>query len=168
MKSLAPIVLALGFTVLSCSSTQELKEDVKPGLATCLKESQEQLKIEWGTLDNYDRQEGLGYKLTAEREVLAVQHFINTERTLRPALRVLTNDEYCELAKEVNAIFLKVQALHSPGEKGRFIRYTNAPSGVYLRAVWNPELETFQSRDMRALYDKLMQLIPTEESGTNN
>lgn len=67
--------------------------------------------------------------------------------------------KYCTLAANLNIAFLKTQALHSPGKLYRFIEYSNPTSSVYLRAVWNPELQTFQSRDMRFQYDSLMQLV---------
>jgi hypothetical protein len=160
-------IIATAFVITACPSADTVKQQETPGLAPCLKETQKQISIEWGTLEDYERFEGAGYKLTSEREVYGVVHRINTEQTVRPALTVVSTDVYCSLVEEVTATFLKVQALHSPGKQGRFIHYTNAPAGVYLRAVWNPELQTFQSRDMRALYDKLMELVPNERSASD-
>jgi hypothetical protein len=62
------------------------------------------------------------------------------------------------MAKLTMNSFLKVQALNTPARKQRFIDYRNTRTDVYLRAVWNPDLQTFQSRDMRELYDELMKL----------
>jgi hypothetical protein len=59
----------------------------------------------------------------------------------------------------VTTTFVKVQALHSPGTKARYIEYSNPQANVFLRAVWNPDLNTFQSRDMRAQFDSLMALV---------
>ena len=156
LSGLAALFLLAGY------SAGDTLQHEKPGLAPCLKESQHQLVIEWGTMENFEQMQGAGYRLTAERELFAVRHRLNTEHWERPALTVVSSDVYVDVPREVNATFLKVQALHSPGERGRFISYSNPLTGVYLRAVWNPELKTFQSRDMRALFDRLMELVPSD------
>jgi len=69
---------------------------------------------------------------------------------------------YCSRVQTLNTALLKTQALHSPGTLARFIEYANPASSVYLRAVWNPDLQTFQSRDMREQFDSLMTLVPKE------
>ncbi|MCX6140336.1 MAG: hypothetical protein NTX15_05825 [Candidatus Kapabacteria bacterium] len=70
--------------------------------------------------------------------------------------------KYCSLAKDVSDCFLRTQALNVHGTRARYVEYRNTATDVYLRAVWNPDLETFQSRDMRELFDQLMTLIPRD------
>ena len=74
----------------------------------------------------------------------------------------IDQSKYCGLAKDVTDCFLRTQALNVRGKSARFIEYRNVQSDVYLRAVWNPDLMTFQSRDMRELYDQLMALLPLD------
>lgn len=118
--------------------------------ATCLKPTQVTQIIEWGTVSEE------AYTLDARGELSQLQ--INPDTTITN-LGWINHKVYCETALSVTDAFLKVQALHSPGERARYIRYSNPTTGVYLQAVWNPDLQTFQSRDMRRLFDSLMQLV---------
>ena len=147
---LVPLVLLLG----GCSLF-EGSHDVAP----CLKDTQQQLRIEWGTYEDYAARTGSGYELSVRGELVSIS--VSTDTT-RDHVAWIEHPTYCEVADNVNASFLKVQALHSPGTRGRYIRYSNPGTRVYLQAVWNPDLETFQSRDMRRLFDDLMRLVPTD------
>ena len=128
-------------------------------LAPCIKDSQQELLIEWGTFNNYEARTGSGYQLSSRGELTSI---VVGQDTVRDHVAWIEHGTYCDMAEYVNSSFLKVKALHSPGTQGRYIRYSNPKTRVYLQAVWNPELETFQSRDMRRLYDDLMRLVPTD------
>lgn len=146
---LVPLLLLGG-----CSLFQGKQE-----IAPCVKDSQQQLLIEWGTYEDYAARTGLGYELTVRGQLITVE--VDAD-TAREQVAWIDHSTYCDMAEYVNSSFLKVQALHSPGTRGRYIRYSNPGTRVYLQAVWNPDLETFQSRDMRRLYDDLMRLVPTD------
>ncbi len=147
------LVVALG--LWGCPSAQQI-QDVAP----CVKDTQQQLLVEWGTYEPYEAKTGLSFELTTRGELIKV--VTNASGTTRTHVAWVPHAQYCAMADDVNATFLKVQALHSPGTMGRFIRYSNPATRVYLQAVWNPELQTFQSRDMRRVYDELMRLVPTD------
>ena len=150
------LLATLAALVLSgCPSAQQM-QDVAP----CLKDTQHDLLIEWGTYDDFSNKSGTWFAVTSRGELVRTQTTATGEE--RQHVAWLAHSQYCSAAENVNATFLKVQALHSPGTKGRFIRYSNPATRVYLQAVWNPELETFQSRDMRRVYDELMRLVPTD------
>lgn len=142
------------FLVVSGCSSIDRPEKVAP----CIKENQQELKIRWGTTSEAGGV--VVYELDSKGELWTVT--VSGTDTTRKHTAVIDQKVYCQTAMDVNTVFLKVQALYSPGTRARFIEYTNAPTNVYLRAVWNPELSTFQSRDMRALYDDLMNLVPKE------
>lgn len=124
-------------------------------VARCIKEQQQDLMIRWGT-KNDSTSEATYYELDA-RGALFVCEVEETDTT-KNELQPVEHARYCTMADLVTRTFVKVQALHSPGTKARFIEYTNPSGNVFLRAVWNPDLSTFQSRDMRALYDSLITL----------
>jgi hypothetical protein len=67
--------------------------------------------------------------------------------------------EYCTRAAAVKEAFLRTQAMNVRGARGRFVEYRNPATGVYLRVVWNPDLQTFQSRFFRAEYDSLQLMV---------
>ena len=71
----------------------------------------------------------------------------------------LDQSDYCELAASVHTTLLKTQALAVRGVRARLIEYHNPTTDVYLRVMWNPDLSTFQSRDVRAEYEQLMAYI---------
>lgn len=122
------------------------------GPAGCVKPTQVDQVIEWGTVNE------TVFMMNTNGAVSRIE--INPDTTITP-VGWITYEAYCEAATAVTDAFLKVQALHSPGSRARYIRYSNPGTGVYLQAVWNPDLQTFQSRDMRRLYDDLMQLVST-------
>lgn len=123
----------------------------------CVAANQAELMIRWGTQDDSTN--------------MLEQYSMNTKGEIfrydgPPAVRIdgkfqLVVDEptYCASAKTTMSAFLKIQALNTGARKQRFIDYRNTRTDVYLRAVWNPDLQTFQSRDMRELYDELMLLV---------
>lgn len=134
------------------------------GPAPCLKPSQHELVIRWGTEhDSAGTVEG--YELDAKGELYRFSGPKSPEPQ-REFVMMLEPMTYCSTASDVQAVHLKVLALNVRGIRGRFIDYVNASSNVYLRAVWNPDLQTFQSRDMRALYDRLMSLVPSDRRFT--
>lgn len=152
-RALCIMNLALCIVLIGCSSIDRPEK-----VAPCIKENQQQLMIRWGTTSEAGG--ALLYELDSKGELWTVS--ISGTDTTRKHTAVIDQKVYCQTAGDVNTVFLKVQALYSPGTRARFIEYTNAPTNVYLRAVWNPELSTFQSRDMRALYDDLMKLVPQD------
>lgn len=126
--------------------------------APCVTERQVDLVIRWGT-----EHDSLGtveqFTMNTKGEVFTFSG-PTTERADGNYTLAVDQSKYCDLAKDVMSCFLKTQALNVRGTRARYIEYRNVRSDVYLRAVWNPDLETFQSRDMRELYDQLMMLIP--------
>lgn len=149
---LLPLVVA-AMVVIGCSSVKRPETE-----APCIRENQKQLMIRWGTTEETGGR--TYYELDARAELWTVT-VVGTDTT-RKHTAVIDPAKYCTAAADVNTTFLKVQALYSPGTRSRFIEYTNPPTNVYLRAVWNPDLSTFQSRDMRAQYDDLMKLVPKD------
>lgn len=146
------IIAALAAT--SCTTPRPEK------VAPCVTDRQVDLVIRWGTeLDSLGTVEQ--YTMNTKGEVFTFSGAI-AERTDGGYTLAVDQSAYCDLAKDVMSCFLKTQALNVRGKRARFIEYRNVRSDVYLRAVWNPDLETFQSRDMRELYDQLMKLIPRD------
>lgn len=125
--------------------------------APCVRETQRNIMIRWGTRDD-SLMTVTQYSMNTKGEVfrytgaiadsMPEQYYVHVE----PA-------EYCEMAASVNSSFLKTQALAARGARARYIEYINPHTDVYLRAMWNPDLSTFQSRDMRAEYDRLMEYL---------
>ncbi len=124
----------------------------------CVAANQSELMIRWGTQDDST---GLleQYSMNTKGEIFRYAGPV-AERADGTYLVFVDGPTYCSTAKLTMNAFLKVQALNTPARKQRFIDYRNTRTDVYLRAVWNPDLQTFQSRDMRELYDELMNLVP--------
>lgn len=128
-------------------------------VAPCISAQQHDLTVRWGTEhDSANTVEG--YELNAKGELFRYEGDKSDTTLNRRFLVAIDQSKYCDVTKTVQNTFLKVQALNVRGIRGRFIEYVNATRNVYLRAVWNPDLQTFQSRDMREQYDALMQLVP--------
>lgn len=143
----------LSILLHSCGSTTVLP------VASCIKENQQDLLIRWGT-KNDSTLDFTEYRMDTRGSVSKI--YGNGTDSSMDELSPVPSPQYCAAIEQLTKVFVKVQALHSPGTKARFIEYTNPRSNVYLRAVWNPDLSTFQSRDMRAQYDSLMKLIGDE------
>lgn len=152
----------LTLLLTGCPSAQEITK-TDPGKAPCLTEKQMNLEITWGDFDVYESGDWKGFSLLTNSALMAVDSSKTSASSSTELVDYVGHESYCSTVERVNAYFLKVQALHSPGTKARFIQYANPTTGVYLRAVWNPELETFQSRDMRALFEELSKLVPPDD-----
>lgn len=125
--------------------------------APCVTEKTRELTIRWGTHDDSLQVIDV-YRMNTRGEIFHYQGPMSTSIVDDYLLHV-DQPEYCTAASSVNACFLKTQALNTGARKSRFVEYFNPSTDVYLRAVWNPDLQTFQSRDMRKEYDNLMKLV---------
>lgn len=125
--------------------------------APCVRESQQNILIRWGTQDDSLNVTTV-YSLNTKGEIFSYSGPVADTMTESYLLHVEPT-EYCDMASSVNTSFLKTQALSVRGMRARFIEYINPHTDVYLRAMWNPDLSTFQSRDMRTEYDYLMGYI---------
>ncbi len=147
-------VIIAAFVVTSCSTPRP------DNAAPCVPAGQTQLVIRWGT-----EHDSLGtveqYTMNTKGEIFSFSGKIANREDSVYSLAI-DQSTYCGLAKDAADCFLRTQALNARGKSARFIEYRNVQSDVYLRAVWNPDLMTFQSRDMRELYDQLMKLIPLD------
>ena len=140
---------------VGCTST-------RPSIvAPCITAKTQDLIVSWGT-EHDSANVRVGYSINTKGEVFSVTGPLGTTTNDTLYLGFVDPKLYCEKATEVRDAFLKTQALNVRGKRGRYIVYTNAMNSVYLRAVWNPDLETFQSREMRLQYDALMQLLPQQ------
>lgn len=130
--------------------------------APCITESQKQLVIRWGTTDDSLRTTEQ-YTLNSKGEIFVYKgplvEDVSSLTQQEVYLTHIEQDLYCQELASVNSTFLKTQALNVRGTKARYIERINPTTDVFLRAVWNPDLKTFQSRDMREEYDRLMELV---------
>lgn len=126
-------------------------------IAPCIRESQRDIQIRWGTEDD-SLQTVTRYSLNTKGEVFSYTGPVSDTIQEQYLVHVEPSD-YCEMASSVNSAFLKTQALSVRGKRARYIEYINPSTDVYLRAMWNPDLSTFQSRDMRAEFDRLMEYV---------
>ncbi len=149
-------IVSLAVTALLVASSCGTPRPTVPH--PCVAPNQAELMIRWGTQDDST---GLleQYSMNTKGEIFRYAGPI-AERADGTYLVFVDGPTYCSMAKLTMNAFLKVQALNTPARKQRFIDYRNTRTDVYLRAVWNPDLQTFQSRDMRELYDELMNLVP--------
>lgn len=157
MRTLLTIVTTIGFfatalTFLSACRSAPIALQVAP----CIKDNQQGLLIRWGTTD-IEAQSIEGYSLDTRGALSQITG--EDADTTTEVIAAVPHYRYCAAVEQLTKIFVKVQALHSPGTKARYIEYINPRTNVFLRAVWNPDLTTFQSRDMRAQYDSLMKLV---------
>ena len=130
--------------------------------APCISESLQQLVIRWGTIDD-SLHTVEQYTMNSKGEIFIYKGpSVEDLRGQTPQEVYLTHidpEMYCQELSSVNSTFLKTQALNVRGTKARYIERYNPSTDVFLRAVWNPDIKTFQSRDMREEYDRLMELV---------
>lgn len=147
---IVPFVIAAVIALVGCGTPRPTAPHA------CVAPNQAELMIRWGTQDD-SIDVLVQYSMNTKGEIFRYAGTI-ARRNDGEFLEVIDGPTYCALAKQTMNSFLKVQALNTPARKQRFIDYRNTRTDVYLRAVWNPDLQTFQSRDMRELYDELMKL----------
>jgi hypothetical protein len=125
--------------------------------APCIRENQRDIVVRWGTEDD-SLKTLTRFSVNTKGEVFRYSGPI-TDTISETYVTHLDASDYCDVAASVNTTFLKTQALSVRGKRARYIEYINPHTDVYLRAMWNPDLSTFQSRDMRAEYDRLMDYL---------
>jgi len=147
---IVPFVIAAVVVLIGCGTPRPTAPHA------CVAPNQAELMIRWGTQDDST---GVleQFSMNTKGEIFRYAGPI-ARRADGEYLHFVDGTTYCSMAKLTMNSFLKVQALNTPARKQRFIDYRNTRTDVYLRAVWNPDLQTFQSRDMRELYDELMKL----------
>ena len=146
------------FSLIACGVLLAACRTPRPEtVAPCVTKDTRDLVLRWGTEDDSLNVIEV-YRLNTKGEVFFYKGPRKDSIADEYKLHIDQRD-YCAAASSVNACFLKTQALNSRGRKGRFIEYFNPSTDVYLRAVWNPDLQTFQSRDMRKEYDQLMSIL---------
>ncbi len=125
--------------------------------APCVRENQRDIIIRWGTEDD-SLKTLTRYSMNTKGEIFYYSGPI-TDTVAETYRTHLDAADYCDMASSVNTAFLKTQALSVRGKRARYIEYINPHTDVYLRAMWNPDLSTFQSRDMRVEYLRLMDYL---------
>lgn len=150
-----PFLIGLtALAVLSCVTPRPEKP------APCVPSTQTDLVLRWGT-----EHDSLGtveqYTMNTKGEIFSFSGKIS-ERNEGSFTFAVDQGKYCLVVKDVSDCFLRTQALNVRGKRARYVEYRNTATDVYLRAVWNPDLETFQSRDMRELFSQLMALLPRD------
>ncbi len=148
------IVVTVTALMTGCLSSSRTRPT---SLAPCVRESQRDIQIRWGTEDD-SLKIVTRYSLNTKGEAFSYTGPMS-DSIQEQYLVHLEPSEYCDLASSVNSAFLKTQALSVRGKRARYIEYINPYTDVYLRATWNPDLSTFQSRDMRAEFDRLMEYV---------
>jgi len=148
------IALVSAFSKTGClASVRQRPTSVAP----CVRETQQQIVLRWGDEDD-SLQTMTRYSLNTKGEIF---HYSGPIVDTIPETYLVHVElsEYCEMASSVNSSFLKTQALSVRGRRARYIEYINPHTDVFLRAMWNPDLSTFQSRDMRFEFEQLMEYI---------
>ncbi|MCU0329544.1 MAG: hypothetical protein MUC47_01025 [Candidatus Kapabacteria bacterium] len=141
----------LACIVVACGTTRPIAP------APCLSPALHDLVIQWGTEDDSTRRiEAWELSSKGEVEALVGTHRDSLQRSYVGAL---ASQDYCQRVDAIKAAYLQTQAMNVRGTRARFVSYSNASGNVYLRVVWNPDLQTFQSRVFRAEYDSLMALL---------
>ncbi len=74
-------------------------------------------------------------------------------------IRVVEADSYCNIVTKTRNTLLAVQVLNEPGDKTRFVQYSDPGRNIDMRVVWNPEFKTSGSEKFRALYDSLQAIV---------
>lgn len=148
------VVSALASMVIGCGTSRPTAP------YACVATNQDDLMIRWGTQDDSTNMLEQ-FAMNTKGEIFRYNGPIS-DRAEGTYSHFVDEPTYCSTAKATMSAFLKVQALNTPARKQRFIDYRNTRTNVYLRAVWNPDLKTFQSRDMRELYDELM-ILATQD-----
>ncbi len=113
--------------------------------------------VRWGNV--YADGSVRGYELVSTAEFSSFDKpSMKAENQTVSALGRLESDTYCEATQKVRQTFAKVQVLHSPGERSRFVEFVNHRKGVYLRALWNPDFQNIGNEEFSKLYTYLESL----------
>ncbi|CAN5477471.1 hypothetical protein BH10BAC6_BH10BAC6_15480 [soil metagenome] len=156
MKAIAlPLaILCLILFGASCSTTSKPRPTT---YAPCVTEQHRELSVRWGTVDDSARTTD-AYLLNTKGEVFRLETDTDNQ-TDTVFLNSVPQTEYCVRADAVKTAYLKTQAMNVRGTRARYVEYVNPKTDVYLRVVWNPDLQTFQSRFFRAEFDSLQRLV---------
>jgi hypothetical protein len=136
---------------LGCSSSTQ---------RTCLNERTIHTVLRWG---DYQERSGVykGFELHASNLKLYRVYRQNQQSEMqRQIIDSVNAPEICRHISTVINTFTDIQSLYSPGPVSRAVEYVNNQSGISKRAVWNPQFQTFGSKEFRAVYDSLLALIP--------
>jgi hypothetical protein len=125
--------------------------------APCITERSTHLLVRWGHEDDSLRTITY-YEVNAKGEVTRYRG--TTRDSVQSDYRGwIPHTAYCERIASTRSAFLQTQAMNARGVRARFMEYVNPNGDVFLRVVWNPDLQTFQSRFIRPEYDAFMQLL---------
>lgn len=143
--------------IASCTTPEPVKK------SSCMNERTRETTIRWGDY-NPKTGEMKAYQFTGSairskyrRETTASEPVLSLEKPIAP-------EDFCKYLTLTLWTFDTIQTLHAPGaEQARFIEYSNLSSNSLARAIWNPNYQTYGSKEFRAVYDSLMTIIPMNE-----
>lgn len=123
--------------------------------APCISEKSTALLVRWGDEDDSLRTITY-YEVNSKGEVTRYRG-TSRDSVTSDYRGWIPHDAYCERVASTRTAFLQTQAMNVRGVRARFMEYVNPNGDVFLRVVWNPDLQTFQSRFIRPEYEAFMQ-----------
>lgn len=143
------LLLAICVVLVGCSAKVEQPD--------CVTEATKDVVVAWGNV--YEDGSVRGYEILSSASLSSFDKTsVGEEATGTREIGRLDNDEYCAAVAKVRETFRKVQVLHSPGERSRYIEFSNHRKGVYLRALWNPAFQNAGNEEFSKLYAYLESL----------
>ncbi len=141
----------------SCSTPEPVKK------AACMNERTRETVIRWGDF-NPKTGETKAYQITGIAERAKYLRETSSSEQILKQVQPIAPEEFCKYLTLTLRTFDTIQTLHAPGsEQARYIEYTNTTTNSSARAIWNPNYQTYGSKEFRAVYDSLMTIIPTQE-----
>lgn len=128
----------------------------------CVGENLEGMTVSWGE-KNKITQEVRGYSLDDDGKIVYYEKSPGGEISKSKAARA-EDAEFCGTVGYIMQGFIDNQVLHTPGVVSRFVEMRTPATNVVMRGVWNPTFKLNGSEEFVEMYDRLMLLIPDEDS----
>ncbi len=139
------ILAIIAMIVVSCSSA--------PKQAKCVKESEKDLLINWGT--QYNKTGWRVYhSINSKMEIVKVEEDSLGNKKFSDSSRI-SEENYCRIKQDLVNFVVKTQALAFPGIVQQFVEYNSPGQNVYFRAIWNPEHTNAGNKELRVFFDSL-------------
>lgn len=150
MKTNIKIILLLSLiTLVGCSKKY----------ADCISERNQKLKIRWGEIIHSENTYS-GYMLNAKGELFLITRVLPETIYETKKIGNTKNNDYCELMKLSQRLFLQTPVLNSPSQNiSHFIELENKNTNLLSRGIWNPDFDTDGNKKFRQLYEQLMTIV---------
>lgn len=152
MKNPILILLSILLLITSCRTVQS---------PNCIKNNSKEMIISWGEVHKNNLR--TYYSVNTNLEIhLYVQRDDGNPPTIS-RIGKMSEEDYCNLFRELQKTIMQVQALNSPGDISNFIEINDPKNNFNFKALWNPEFTNKGNKEFKELFAKYQEAIPVKK-----